>query len=147
MEYQETELNEGMIERLNEIEHAVYDLLLCLLQIEPSQAEKEFPWNLEIIREVLSLAIEVLGNYGKAVCNPYRATSGERSYLCMPIECGCEKCHYQENFMIKDMILSCIDEVLKINGYRVMDGDSDSVIVRDKKAENDFQISVKEIVE
>lgn len=147
MEYQETEMNEGMIKRNEEIEQAVYDLLLLLLQIEPGQADKEFPRDMKVIRQVLGLAVEVLGGYGKEVCIPYLVTSGERIYRCTLTECGCEKCHYQEDFMIKERMLSCIDKALEGNGYQILKGDHNSVIVRDKKAKNDFHISIVEISE
>lgn len=147
MKYEETELKDEMAGRIDEMENSVYQMLLCLLQTELQEAEKEFLWDSAIIWEVLNYAIQTLGNYGKAVCNPYRAEGeyGNHPYLCVPSECGCEKCRYQKEFMIKERIFSSIDEALAKNGYEILDGESDSVTVRAKKEDTDFQVCVREL--
>lgn len=47
--------------------------------------------------------------------------------------------------MIKERILSSIDEALAKNGYEILDGDPDSVTVRAKKEDADFQVCVREL--
>lgn len=45
---------------------------------------------------------------------------------------------------MKDKIIECIEMALSRAGYQVMDGDADSVIIRDKNLDQDFEVKVTE---
>lgn len=45
--------------------------------------------------------------------------------------------------MKKDRILSRIEETAALSGLKIMDGDHESVIVRDSRTDMDFEIRIK----
>ena len=143
-ETEELEINRRMSERADDIDNTTYRYLAEVLKLGENDEEEKFPWNIEILRNVFDSAVSVLKEHGYAVCDPYVATSESgRQYLCTPSECGCESCSCQDEFMEKERILSGIDDMAALIGLKVMDGDHDSVIVRNGRLDMDFEISVK----
>ena len=140
---EEVEMTDRMIERADELDNAVYDMLLTFLQLDTEEAEEEFPWNIEIIREVLDFVYSVLEREGKSVCNPY--ISG--NYRCTLSECGCRKCSCQTSFMERERIMGRIDEAMKLNDIEVTDNDGSRLLVREPTTGEQFEITVKSIDE
>ena len=142
----ELEITQRMSERADAIDNATYRYLAELLELEEDDPEEKFPWNIAIIREVFEDAVSTLQEHGYAVCNPYVATpESGRQYLCTSSECGCESCSCQDGFMEKERIFSDIEEAVARGGLKVMDGDGDSIIVRNSRLDMDFEISVKQL--
>lgn len=145
-ETQELEINERMSERADDIDNATYRYLAELLELNEDDPEEKFPWNIEILRKVFDSAVSALQEHGYAVCNPYVSTSESgRQYYCTPSECGCERCGCQDEFMEKERILSSIDDAVALSGLKVMDGDHDSIIVRESRTGMDFEIRVSQL--
>lgn len=143
-EKKEVEMTERMVERADELENAVYDMLLTFLQLDSEQTEEEFPWNIEIIREVLELVYSVLVRSGKPVCNPYIS---DGSYRCTLRECGCRKCSCQTTFMERERIMGRISEAMKLNDIEVTDDDGSRLLVREPLRGEEFEITVNSIDE
>ncbi len=143
-EKKEVEMTERMVERADELENVVYDMLLTFLQLDSEQEEEEFPWNIEIIREVLELVYSVLARAGKPVCNPYISDGG---YRCTLSECGCRKCSCQTTFMERERIIGRISEAMKLNDIEVTDDDGSRLLVREPLTGEEFKITVKNIDE
>lgn len=143
----ELEINQRMSERADDIDNATYRYLTELLGLDADDdPEEKFPWDMEILRTVFDSAVSTLGRHGYAVCNPYVATTESgRQYLCTLSECGCESCNCQDEFMEKERIFSSIEEAVARGGLKVMDGDHDSIIVRNGRLGMDFEISVKQM--
>ena len=140
----EIEMNEKMVEMVDAIDNLTYSYLKELLELDESEAEEKFPWNIEILRETFEQAVFVLCRHGYAVCDPYIATSENgRQYRCTLSECKSESCGCQDEFMKKDRILSRIEETAALSGLKIMDGDHESVIVRDSRTDMDFEIRIK----
>ena len=62
-------------------------------------------------------------------------------------ECRCENCGCQDELMEKERILSKIEEAVALSGLKVMDGDHESIIVRESRSDMDFEIHVKYLPE
>lgn len=139
-EKKEVEMTDKMVKRADELDNAVYDMLLVFLQLDSEEAEKEFPWNIEIIREVLGFACSVLAREGKPVCNPYIS---DGSYRCTLSECGCRKCRCQTTFMERERIMGRISEAMKLNDIEVTDNDGSRLLVREPLTGEEFAITVK----
>lgn len=142
----EVEMNQRMTERVDRIDNQTYQYLLRLLDINEDEAGEKFPWNIEILREVFEDAVAVLGRHGYNVCDPYISTPDiGRQYRCTLSECGCESCSCQDEFMEKERLLSNIEDSAAMNGLKIMGGGKDSIIVRNEKVDQDFEISVTEL--
>lgn len=143
-EKQEVEMTDRMVERADELDNAVYDMLLTFLQLDSEEAKEEFPWNIEIIREVLDFVYSVLAREGKPVCNPYIS---DGSYRCTLSECGCRKCSCQTTFMERERIMGRVSEAMQLNDIEVTDNDGNKLLVREPLTGEEFEIAVKSIDE
>ena len=143
-EKKEVEMTDRMVERADELDNAVYDMLLTFLQLDSEEAKKEFPWNITIIREVLGFVCSVLAREGKPVCSPYIS---DGSYRCTLSECGCRKCSCQTTFMEQKRIMRRISEAMQLNDIEVTDNDGSRLLVREPLTGEEFEIAVKSIDE
>ena len=140
------DLSPKMVDRTDWIDNQTYWYLMQLLELSPDESEEKFPWNIEILRNVFDSTVSILKEYGHAVCNPYVATSDTgRQYRCTLSECGCESCNCQDEFMEKERLLSNIEDAAAMNGFKVMDGDKDCIIVRNSEMDVDFEIRVSQL--
>ena len=140
------DLSPKMVDRTDWIDNQTYWYLMQLLELSPDESEEKFPWNIEILRNVFDSSVSILKEYGYAVCNPYVATSDTgRQYRCTLSECGCESCNCQDEFMEKERLLSNIEDAAATNGFKVMDGDKDCIIVRNSEMDMDFEIRVGQL--
>ena len=140
------DLSPKMVDRTDWIDNQTYWYLMQLLELSPDESEEKFPWNIEILRNVFDSTVSILKEYGHAVCNPYVATSDTgRQYRCTLSECGCESCNCQDEFMEKERLLSNIEDAAAGNGFKVMDGDKDCIIVRNSEMDMDFEIRVGQL--
>lgn len=140
------DLSPKMVDRTDWIDNQTYWYLMQLLELSPDESEEKFPWNIEILRNVFDSTVSILEEYGHAVCNPYVATSDTgRQYRCTLSECGCESCNCQDEFMEKERLLSNIEDAAATNGFKVMDGDKDCIIVRKSEMDMDFEIRVGQL--
>nr|WP_300859101.1 hypothetical protein [uncultured Acetatifactor sp.] len=140
------DLSPKMVDRTDWIDNQTYWYLMQLLELSPDESEEKFPWNIEILRNVFDSTVSILEEYGHAVCNPYVATSDTgRQYRCTLSECGCESCNCQDEFMEKERLLSNIEDTAARNGFKVMDGDKDCIIVRNSEMDMDFEIRVGQL--
>ena len=140
------DLSSKMVDRTDWIDNQTYWYLMQLLELSPDESEEKFPWNIEILRNVFDSTVSILKEYGHAVCNPYFATSDTcRQYRCTLSECGCESCNCQDEFMEKERLLSNIEDAAATNGFKVMDGDKDCIIVRNSEMDMDFEIRVGQL--
>ena len=67
----EVEMNEKMMKRVEDIDNLTYTYLKGLLELDETEAEEKFPWNIEILREVSEETVTILCRHGYEVCNPY----------------------------------------------------------------------------
>lgn len=142
----EVKMNQKMADRVSWIDKQTYWYLIQLLDLDVDEAKEKFPWNIEILREVLEGAVAVLNNHGYNVCEPYISTPEVgRQYRCTLSECGCESCNCQDEFMEKERLLSNIEDAAATNGFKVMDGDKDCIIVRNSEMDMDFEIRVGQL--
>lgn len=142
----EVEMNQRMSERVEWIDRQTYWYLIQLLGIDVDETEEKFPWNIEILREVFEDAVAVLSKHGYSVCDPYIFTPDTgRRYRCTLSECGCESCNCQDEFMEKEKLLSNIEDAVATNGLKILDGDKDSIIVRENSTDMDFEIRVSRL--
>ena len=140
------DLSSKMVDRTDWIDNQTYWYLMQLLELSSDESEEKFPWNIEILRNVFDSTVSILKEYGHAVCNPYVATSDTgRQYRCTLSECGCESCNCQDEFMEKERLLSNIEDAAATNGFKVMDGDKDCIIVRNSEMDMDFEIRVGQL--
>ncbi len=140
------DLSPKMVDRTDWIDNQTYWYLMQLLELSPDESDEKFPWNIEILRNVFDSPVSILKEYGHAVCNPYVATSDTgRQYRCTLSECGCESCNCQDEFMEKERLLSNIEDAAATNGFKVMDGDKDCIIVRNSEMDMDFEIRVGQL--
>lgn len=143
---EDLELNSKMVDRADWIDNQTYWYLMQLLGLSQDESEEKFPWNIEILRKVFDSSVSILKEYGHAVCNPYVATSETgRQYRCILSECGCESCNCQDEFMEKERLLSNIEDAVATNGLKILDGDKDSIIVRENSTDMDFEIRVSRL--
>lgn len=144
----EIEMNEKMVERVDAIDNLTYSYLKEVLELDETEAEEKFPWNIEILREVFEQAVFILCRQGYAVCDPYIAMSENgRQYRCTLSECKCESCGCQDEFMEGERILSRIEEEAALSGLKIMGGDHESVIVRESRTDMDFKICIERVPE
>lgn len=143
---EEVEMTGRMLERVRWIDSQTYWYLMQLLNLGTDEAKKKFPWDAGILREVFEGAMAVLERNGYKVCDPCicMPESG-RQYRCTLSECGCACCGCQDEFMEKERLLSNIEDAVAMNGLKVMDGDRDSIIVRNSRADMDFEIRVSRL--
>lgn len=142
----EVEMTQRMAERAGWIDTQTYWYLMQLLELNVDQAQERLPWDIEILRKVFDSTVSILKEYGHAVCNPYVATPDTgRQYRCTLSECGCESCNCQDEFMEKERLLSNIEDTAARNGFKVMDGDKDCIIVRNSEMDMDFEICVGQL--
>ncbi len=142
----EVEMTQRMAERAGWIDTQTYWYLMQLLELDVDQAQERLLWDIEILRKVFDSTVSILKEYGHAVCNPYVATSDTgRQYRCTLSECGCESCNCQDEFMEKERLLSNIEDAAATNGFKVMDGDKDCIIVRNSEMDMDFEIRVGQL--
>lgn len=147
-ETKELEINQRMSERADDIDNATYRYLAELLELDGDDPEEKFPWNIEILRKVFDSAVCALQEHGYAVCNPYVSVSESgRQYFCTLSECGCESGSCQDEFMEKERIFSSIEDAVTRGGLKVLDGDDDSIIVRNSRLDMDFEISIRQLEE
>ena len=145
-EPKEVGMNERMTERVNQIDTQTYWYAMQLLGLGTAEAEKKFPWDIAILREIFESAVPVLNNHGHNVCDPYISTPETgRQYRCTLSECECKHCDCQDEFMEKERLLSNIEDSAAMNGLKIMGGGKDSIIVRNEKVDQDFEISVTEL--
>ena len=142
----EVVMSQRMTKRAYWIDTQTYWYLMQLLELQTDEAEERFPWNIEILREVFEAAAAVLNKYGYGVCSPYvsKPETG-RQYRCTLSECGCKSCSCQDEFMEQERLISNIEESAALNGYRVMGGGKDSIIVREASVGADFEIRVSQL--
>lgn len=145
MQRKEIELTDRMVERADELDNGVYDMLITLLQLEGEEIDREFPWNITIIREILDYTISVLEREGKSVCNPYITHTGKQDYLCTLSECGCSKCGCQDEFMEQERIMGRIDEAMSINGLEITGTDENRIMVKEPRTKESFEIVIRKI--
>lgn len=69
----EVELNDQQIERLDEIDHAMYDFLLVLLEKTP----ESFLWDMHHIGEAVDAVQDVMLSHGFDIHRPYVEDDGE----------------------------------------------------------------------
>lgn len=135
-----------MAERAHWIDRQTYWYLIQLLGVEVEEADEKIPWNIELLREVFEDAVAVLNKHGYSVCDPYISTPETgRQYRCTLSECECDHCDCQDEFMEKERLISSIEDSVAMNGLKIMDGDDDSIIVRNSRLDMDFEISVKQL--
>ena len=140
------DLSSKMVDRTDWIDNQTYWYLMQLLELSQDESEEKFPWNIEILRNVFDSTVSILEEYGHAVCNPYVATSDTgRQYRCTLSECGCESCNCQDELMEKERLISKIEDAAAMNGFKVMDGDHDCIIVRNSEMDVDFEIRVSQL--
>lgn len=142
----EVEMNQKMTERVEWIDTQTYWYLMQLLGISTAEAEKKFPWNIEILREVFEGAVAVLNKHGYSVCDPYISTPEVgRQYRCTLSECGCKSCDCQDEMMEKERLISNIEDAVAITGLKIVGGGKDSIIVREGSIDTDFEIRVSQL--
>lgn len=117
------------------------------MQLEGEEIDREFPWNITIIREILDYTISALEREGKSVCNPYITHTGKQDYLCTLSECGCSKCGCQDEFMEQERILGRIDEAMTINGLGVTSSNGKVLTVKEPGTKECFEIVIRKITE
>ncbi len=145
-ETEEVEMTQRMTERAGWIDTQTYWYLMQLLELDVDEAEKRFPWDIEILRKVFDSTISILKGYGHAVCNPYISTpESGRQYRCTLSECGCRSCSCQDEFMEKERIISNIEDAAAMNGLKIVGGGKDSIIVREGSMDTDFEIRVSQL--
>lgn len=143
---EEVEMNQRMTERADWIDTQTYWYLIQLLELDQDEAEKKFPWNIEILREVFEGAVAVLNEHGYKVCDPYISTSeAGRQYRCTLSECGCGRCNCQDEFMEKERLMSNIEDAVASTGLKIVDGGKDSIIVRESNINTDFEIRIRQL--
>ena len=143
---EEVEMNQRMLERVDSIDTQTYWYLIQLLGLSMDEAEKKFPWNIEILREAFEGAVAVLNKHGYNVCDPYISTPDfGRKYRCTLSECGCGSCNCQDEFMEKERLISNIEDAVAITGLKIIGGGQDSIIVREGSVDTDFEIRVSQL--
>ena len=142
----EVEMDQRMAERARWIDIHTYWYLMQLLELNVDQAQKRFPWDIEILRKVFDSTVSILKGYGHAVCNPYISTPEVgRQYRCTLSECGCENCNCQDEFMEKERLISNIEDAVALIGLKIISGGKDSIIVREGSIDADFEIRVSQL--
>ena len=91
---EDLELTDSMIERMDEMDRAVYQMCLTLLELENEEDyAKRFPWNRGIVEEIKESAIWILNKNQYRVCYPFiKEEDGNRDF------CGLDSCGLSECF-------------------------------------------------
>ncbi len=90
----ELEFTDAMLERVDEMEHAIYQMCNTLLHAEDDKdSENQLSWNVEILEEVKELVIWILRKHQYKVCEPYIKIDGEEQEYCRTEECGFTNCN------------------------------------------------------
>lgn len=140
------EMSQKMTERVDWIDKQTYWYLIQLLDLDVDEAKEKFPWNIEILREVLESTVAVLNNHGYNVCEPYISTPEVgRRYRCTLSECGCKSCNCQDEMMERERLISNIEDAVAITGLKIISGGEDSIIVREGSIDADFEIRVSQL--
>ena len=92
MEEQKAVLNDAMIGRADELDNAASRYFMTLLGVNDEEAEKVFPWDICILRQLLDTAVDLLVENGLSVCNPAVITEKGETRLCSLSDCGCRGC-------------------------------------------------------
>lgn len=87
----ELEFTNGMIERNDAMDNAVYQICLEFLGIETDDNQDKFPWDISILGEIREFTVHLLRKRGYPVCDPYIEQDGEECYCSLNI-CGLKKC-------------------------------------------------------
>lgn len=88
-----TEFTDAMMERTDDINNAVYQMCLTLLELEnATDCEEQFPWNIGILEEIKDAAIQILNKNQYNVCNPGMEDNGDGRKFCGLVSCGFTKC-------------------------------------------------------
>lgn len=91
---EDLEFTDSMIERMDEMDRAVYQMCLTLLELENEEdCAKRFPWNRGIVEEIKESAIWILNKNQYRVCYPFiKEEEGNRDF------CGLDSCGLSECF-------------------------------------------------
>lgn len=90
---EEMEFTDAMIERADEVDNAVYQMCLTLLELEDEKDYKErFPWDIGILEEIKESAIQILNRNRYKVCDPFMEDEGEGRKFCGLDSCGFTEC-------------------------------------------------------
>lgn len=91
---EDLEFTDSMIERMDEMDQAVYQMCLTLLELEnEGDFAKRFPWNRGIVEEIKESAIWILNKNQYRVCYPFiKEEEGNRDF------CGLDSCGLSECF-------------------------------------------------
>lgn len=90
---EEIEFTDAMIERIDEIDNAVYRMCLTLLELENEKDyEERFPWNIGILEEIKESAIWILNKNQYQVCDPFIEDEEEGRKFCGLDSCGFTEC-------------------------------------------------------
>lgn len=82
-----------MIDRIEEMDQAVYKMCLAFLQLnDADDLEVKFPWSSDIIEEIYGAAVQTLRKYQYKVCDPYVEHTGGSSQYCNIKTCGIREC-------------------------------------------------------
>lgn len=139
----EIELSDKMLARRDAIDNAAYNLLKELVDVTDEEAEKIYPWDIADIELLQGFAISILNRKGHYICNPYIATKDGRQYRCTLSECFCKECKYQDEFMDKERILSCIQDAIDGEGVQVTDISEDGFVVTADGSGNTYKIHME----
>lgn len=71
------ELSDAHLQRLDEIDNAVYQLLLVILE----KSENEYPWNMRDIGAITDEIVDYLTRSGYRIHRPAIVTDGDRQYI------------------------------------------------------------------
>lgn len=146
MDAGDVEMSRQMAKRIHWIDIHTHWYLMQLLGLDVDTAEEKFPWNAEILRRVFDSTVSILKEYGHAVCAPCITSMGSgRQYRCTLSECGCASCGCQDGFMERERILSGIEDAAARNGFKVVGGGEDSVIVREGSTDADYEVRVSRL--
>lgn len=88
------EFTNEMIDRIDELDNAVYQMCLVFLQLhDMDDLEAEFPWDIAIIQEIYDSIVDTLRKNKYRVCDPCveRDEKGSRRF-CDIKECGFKEC-------------------------------------------------------
>lgn len=90
---EEMEYTEAMMKRADEVDNAVYQMCLTLLELENEKDyEERFPWNIGILEEIKESAIRILNKNQYKVCDPFIEDEEECRKFCELDSCGLTEC-------------------------------------------------------
>ena len=92
-EDEDLEFTDSMIKRMDEMDQAVYQMCLTLLELEnEGDFAKWFPWDIGIVEEIKESAIRILNKNQYRVCHPFiQEEEGNREF-CELDSCGLSEC-------------------------------------------------------